>query len=340
MASGQLHIGYARLLLAHLEQVGVDVQSLYGAGRIEGIQKRDAPSRLPIDDWDAMMAEADACLGRSDMALAMSAFIKPMDIGAIGFLRMACRTLQESAEAFAEFFPLLTDAYALKVRLADGRLTTTMLPLKPYRSPRLERLTLATICWHSRWLVQRQDMRFDGHFACPSPKGAHLRTYGHAFGGELRFNANAASVTCPRGAESLLVSRSDDSVRDLLRAHLSKEMAVLDDACTNLAQQVVNEIRRQIGHEEVRIERVAEALGLSTRTLQSRMAPTGLTFRELVDRTRHAVALDHLGNPGMSLVDIADMLGFSSQASFNRAFKRWTDLAPGEYRRLKMSVTR
>jgi AraC-like DNA-binding protein len=117
-------------------------------------------------------------------------------------------------------------------------------------------------------------------------------------------------------------------------------MAVLNDAAGNLVQQVVNEIRRQIGHEEVRVERVAEALGLSARTLQSRMAPTGLTFRDLVDRTRHAVALDHLGNPGIPLIDIADMLGFSSQSSFNRAFKRWTDLAPGEYRRLKVSAAR
>jgi AraC-like DNA-binding protein len=183
-------------------------------------------------------------------------------------------------------------------------------------------------------------MRFDGRFTFPPPKHAHLITYEHTFGGGLHFDADAASVTYPCGAQSLLVSRSDGSVQDLLRSHLLREMAVLNNASANLVQQVVDEIRRQIGHGEIRIERVAEALGLSARTLQSRMAPMGLTFRDLVDRTRHAVALDHLGNPGISLIDIADMLGFSSQASFNRAFKRWTDLTPGEYRRLKVLVHR
>ncbi|MGC4059815.1 MAG: AraC family transcriptional regulator [Aquabacterium sp.] len=53
------------------------------------------------------------------------------------------------------------------------------------------------------------------------------------------------------------------------------------------------------------------------------------------DRVRHALALGYLGDKSVPLTDVADMLGFSSQSSFIRAFKRWTNVSPGEYRRMK-----
>ena len=47
---------------------------------------------------------------------------------------------------------------------------------------------------------------------------------------------------------------------------------------------------------------------------------------------RRDAAIEYLARPDMTLLDIADQLGFSEASTFHRAFKKWTGVAPGAYR--------
>jgi AraC-like DNA-binding protein len=76
------------------------------------------------------------------------------------------------------------------------------------------------------------------------------------------------------------------------------------------------------------ISSVAEALATSERSLQRRLQAEGSSFRDVVDEARHKLALPYLGDPNLSLTDVAYLLGYSEGAAFTRAFKRWTGLAP------------
>lgn len=40
-----------------------------------------------------------------------------------------------------------------------------------------------------------------------------------------------------------------------------------------------------------------------------------------------------LANPNLSLIDIAQMVGYSGQSTFGEAFRRATGVTPGRYRR-------
>ena len=93
-------------------------------------------------------------------------------------------------------------------------------------------------------------------------------------------------------------------------------------------------IRALIARDETpRINLVADALGTSVRTLQRRLADAGSSFMMLLDRSRLAAAVDVLQHTDAKVVDIALDLGYSEQAHFSRAFRRWMGLAPREYRR-------
>jgi len=78
---------------------------------------------------------------------------------------------------------------------------------------------------------------------------------------------------------------------------------------------------------------VADELNLSVRTLQRRLAAAGWTYNDLIDDVRFAVARQRMARPGAPLKAVAAELGFSEQASFTRAFRRWIGLTPREYRR-------
>lgn len=84
------------------------------------------------------------------------------------------------------------------------------------------------------------------------------------------------------------------------------------------------------GHS--RLEQVAERLHLSPRTLQRRLAERGLTWQAWLDRSREELALHYLQDTGLTLSDIALLLGFSEQSAFTRAYRRWTGTTPGQAR--------
>ncbi|MGC5702071.1 AraC family transcriptional regulator ligand-binding domain-containing protein [Pseudomonas sp. NFXW11] len=77
---------------------------------------------------------------------------------------------------------------------------------------------------------------------------------------------------------------------------------------------------------------MARLLHTSARTLKRRLQEEGSSYRQLLARQRSARALAMLGNPGLSLTQIAERLGFSDLSSFSQSFKRWFGVAPSHYR--------
>ncbi|HEX8790922.1 MAG TPA: helix-turn-helix domain-containing protein [Polyangiaceae bacterium] len=80
---------------------------------------------------------------------------------------------------------------------------------------------------------------------------------------------------------------------------------------------------------------VARAMHMSSRTLQRRLEQEGTTFSDVLDRARLDVARRALAGEGttLTLSEVAIQLGFSDVATFTRAFKRWTGMPPGQWRR-------
>jgi AraC-like DNA-binding protein len=98
-------------------------------------------------------------------------------------------------------------------------------------------------------------------------------------------------------------------------------------------QQVMWSLASENGHPRMRS--TATALGVSTRTLQRRLAENGLSFESLLRTERLRMAMRSLERTDARVLDIALDLGYSDHAHFTRAFRRWTGLTPLEYRRLR-----
>ena len=77
---------------------------------------------------------------------------------------------------------------------------------------------------------------------------------------------------------------------------------------------------------------VAMQLRTSVRTLQRHLKACGFTFKEIVDDVRRTSAIHYVLAGEIATTEIALMLGYSDQAHFTRAFKRWTGVTPGKYR--------
>ncbi len=102
-----------------------------------------------------------------------------------------------------------------------------------------------------------------------------------------------------------------------------------DDA-GGAVQQIVTTLLPD-GYPDIQL--VAEAVRMSTRTLQRRLQAEGLTFARVIAKARFAEAQRMLGDPARKVIDVALDLGYSDHAHFTRAFERWTGMPPREFRR-------
>jgi AraC-like DNA-binding protein len=100
----------------------------------------------------------------------------------------------------------------------------------------------------------------------------------------------------------------------------------------DLVESMEQVVRLYLGGSLLTIDVLAEAVGVSVRTLQRRLSAAGTTFSRLVGEVRMRTALPLLEDPSNLLTEIAFDLGYSHPAHFTRAFRRWAGMTPSEYR--------
>ena len=80
------------------------------------------------------------------------------------------------------------------------------------------------------------------------------------------------------------------------------------------------------------IEDVADALGISKRSLQRKLKDEDTTFQKQLNHTRELLAKNYIQNTKLSSEDIAYLLGYQDLNSFFRAFSIWTGKSVTEYK--------
>jgi AraC-like DNA-binding protein len=83
---------------------------------------------------------------------------------------------------------------------------------------------------------------------------------------------------------------------------------------------------------------IAERLNVSNRTLNRRLQSEGSSFRDLRNAVLCEWAERYLTESGHSVEAIAAILGYGDVSNFRRAFRSWTGLSPGDFRRREQAV--
>ena len=119
----------------------------------------------------------------------------------------------------------------------------------------------------------------------------------------------------------------------LARVNDEQTQAYLDSfLAQTTTREVVGKIVEKLPDGPPSQQQIADALHVSNRTLQRKLKSEGTSFMDLLQDTRLQLARKYLRQPSRSVVETSYLLGFSEPSTFSRAFKRWTGMAPAEYR--------
>jgi AraC-like DNA-binding protein len=101
----------------------------------------------------------------------------------------------------------------------------------------------------------------------------------------------------------------------------------------DFSDSVKSLLNLMIENDEVpTMKRVVAAAGTSARTFQRQLEEEGTSFSELLADVRRSETFRRLKERNVTIAAIATDLGYSDQASFTRAFRRWTGTPPGQFR--------
>ena len=116
----------------------------------------------------------------------------------------------------------------------------------------------------------------------------------------------------------------------IFEAQCEQICASLDDS--GGFTEVVRQHLLQLPNQIASLERIAQRLNTTPRTIQRKLAQENTSYHELVENIRRNLAIEYLKTTALSLEDIAARLGYADAPSFSHAFKRWTGTPPGAMR--------
>lgn len=90
-----------------------------------------------------------------------------------------------------------------------------------------------------------------------------------------------------------------------------------------LAQQI---------EEKPDLDKIADQIGMSSRSLRRHLKKTGTSYLDIIEELRRESAITQLLYSNRSISEIAASLGFYDSSSFCKAFKRWTTQSPRTFR--------
>jgi AraC-like DNA-binding protein len=80
---------------------------------------------------------------------------------------------------------------------------------------------------------------------------------------------------------------------------------------------------------------IASQLNISTSSLSKRLSKIGISYREILESTKHRIAVKNLKSlPHMKMYEIALLSGYSDISNFRKAFLRWEGMPPSDFRKI------
>ncbi|MBV6641563.1 MAG: AraC family transcriptional regulator ligand-binding domain-containing protein [Cyclobacteriaceae bacterium] len=285
---------------------------------------------VPADHFFELHERLDKKLGPG-FSVRVGSEMKIEDYGVLGLSWRTCTWAGEIFDRSERYMKLLSNTYFFEVR-KKGELSDILLHREPHRKG-LElsnEATLSATVVVLRAITETDINPTQVTFKHNAPKD--LSSYHKVFNCPILFNQPYYSITYKTTELETRTAKADYSINQFLVERVEEETKGIQVSSHKLTEDVEKLIKDALPSGIPSIFQIGEHMGMSNRTLTRRLSENGVTFRDLIQRAQEEVSKELLRYTDRSIAEIAFETGFSEQSAFNRAFKRWTDQSPVEFR--------
>jgi len=323
--------GYANALLDAAVARGADRVTLLARAGIAADDLADADNRIPFATYIALMRAGAELSGDPALALHFGETSNLGEYSVVGLIADASKTMAHALIQLNRYGRLVVEVDTgaqdrLKVVREGDAFWLIDTRHDPNSFPELTESTFARIACHSR-LFGTDDKPFVQAVQVTHAEPAYRAEYDRIFRVPITFDAARNALLIDDDWTMRKVARTTGYAFGVLSEHAKALLEKLETA--NTARGRVESLLIPILHTgEPNIERIAEKMGQSRKTLYRKLKAEGTTFATLLDELRHKMALHYLDGKKVSVNETAYLVGFSDPSTFSRAFRRWTGVSP------------
>ena len=320
-----------------IDSYGLDSEKLFAESGLDHSRLRDPLARFSSASvaqlWrNGFVASDDPCFG-----LTVASFWHPTTLHALGYSWLASANLEEAFNCAMRYTRIVNTAAqgVIRVEITEDQYKVI----------------------------------FDTHRINPVPISAavdaalaiFLIMCRAAYGAKFRLNRVTIKHDTPSSrahfAELFQVPvffAQDDNALWIDLAIVREPLATANPELVRINDRIATDYLAQLDHDDLGmrvrsklIERlpgghineadIASSINVSQRSLQRKLKEQGVSFTQLMESTRRELGLQYVRDPQYSFNEVAFLLGFTEPANFSRAFKRWYDKSPSQFRQDSLS---
>ena len=315
-----------------LESWGIDAHEVLRAAGIEPKDYEGTNRRVPFEAEERLFRLLVERTRDPSIGIDIVDYMNPAVYEALGVALLCSSTLRNFFRRFQRFFEIASSLEQAVFHETDDGGYFAEEPVVQYSSTTRgvhADAFLAVVLKFMR-LVYKPDYvpRFV-ELGWTPPQALHDK-YWQRFGSNIQFGADktavhvdASDLDAPLSGSNATLAFHNDQLAAAILADLKKH---------DLRARVYARLIEFLPAGDCSREKVAHSLNMSESAFQKKLKSEGTSYQEVLDETRAELARHYLGKSSLSISEIAFLLGFTDSSNFSRAFKRWTDCSPTEYR--------
>lgn len=318
----------------YIQSEGYSEQELLDQAQLQSKRQVLTSSRVPLLFYEHLFLAAEQLTGDSDIGFNIGRKPFPATWGVIYFLILSADSVDQILSMIKRYLPIAYDFIDFDMSQVDE--TTFRMNLRYRHNHRPHQHVISHFM--ANWYAVAAKMSFDTEkvprvigFKNSAPDDSEIvqKTFEEA---PVLFEQAEDFVEIPLESLGCKTISHNRDVYNLMTKH-AEELLVGIRSKDKVTEEITREIVSILPEGNPKIEAVANRLNCSGRTLQRRLYERNLTYQQLVDNVRKEIAVSMLQANGESIENIALKTGFNDGSAFHRAFKRWTGLSPGQFRK-------
>ncbi len=318
------------LLLNTLEQRGIDIERLLMDVGLETMDWRDPNGKLTYADKLSLFSAANQSFPHDGLGLWLGEHASLSHFGVLGYALSTSQNVGEAIKSGFKYLRLNGPIFSVKLFLDSEQAviqienTLEVGDLLPFCS---EYFLSSIVSLFKELTGHELDIQT---LALPYARPNYAKLYDERFQCSVIFEQNHCELRFDASVLSQTLLTHDAATLKRYLVSCQSIVETLDSK--HLLTNQIKTIFYQTAGSFPTIEQLADEFGCSSRTLRRELTNYGSSYQVLLTEVRVELAKELLLGTTMSIDDIGDRLGYSDPANFRRAFKRWLNKTPAQFR--------
>jgi len=314
-------------LLECLKSHGISADEILEETRVDSALLQTPDFEIPLENLIRLWRKATEVTGDLAISIHLRQKYGSHFIHFVNYIGINSRTVKDALQQYNRYGKLMGSAFSYQLREENGHYAFSFDINSPeHQNSWIPEYHLSLIIYLAQML--RTDLQLERvHFrhACQGSPQPYL----DFFKVPVLFEQAENSIFIPEQTMNIEIPGYDPHLQTVLKKQADDILAKLPQE-NELLLQIEEHIIQNMGTGMLDVEMVAGKLNVHRSTLHRKLKKSGTSFKELLATIKKRFAEFYL-EQGMSIDQIAFLLGYSNRSNFQVAFKSWFGKPPGAY---------